>query len=32
MIAALLLGRKGSKGFPGKNTFPILGKPWHGIL
>lgn len=27
MIAALLLGRKGSVGFPGKNTFPVLGKP-----
>lgn len=27
MIAALLLGRKGSVGFPGKNTFPILGRP-----
>jgi hypothetical protein len=27
MIAALLLGRKGSLGFPGKNTFPILGRP-----
>lgn len=27
MIAALLLGRKGSLGFPGKNTFPVLGKP-----
>lgn len=26
MIAALLLGRKGSSGFPGKNTFPILGR------
>ena len=31
MISALLLGRKGSKGFPGKNTFPVLGKPlcWY---
>ena len=31
MIAALLLGRKGSKGFPGKNTIPILGHPlaWY---
>ncbi|MCB1306447.1 MAG: cytidylyltransferase, partial [Leptospiraceae bacterium] len=31
MIAALLLGRKGSIGFPGKNTFPILGHPlaWY---
>jgi hypothetical protein len=27
MIAALLLGRKGSVGFPGKNTFPLLGRP-----
>jgi CMP-N-acetylneuraminic acid synthetase len=31
MIAALLLGRKGSQGFPGKNTFPVLGRPlaWY---
>jgi len=27
MIAALMLGREGSSGFPGKNTFPILGRP-----
>ena len=27
MIAALLLGRKGSLGYPGKNTAPILGRP-----
>jgi hypothetical protein len=27
MIAALLLGRKGSTGFPGKNLYPLLGKP-----
>jgi len=27
MIPALLIGRKGSKGFPGKNYYPILGKP-----
>jgi len=27
MIPALLLGRKGSIGFPGKNTYPVLGKP-----
>ncbi len=27
MIAALLLGRKGSVGFPGKNLMPVLGKP-----
>ena len=26
MIAALLLGRKGSVGFPGKNTIPVLGR------
>lgn len=26
-IAALLLGRKGSVGFPGKNTYPLLGRP-----
>ena len=34
MIAALLLGRKGSKGFPGKNTIPILGHPlaWYPML
>ncbi len=31
MIAALLLGRKGSVGFPGKNTYPVLGRPlaWY---
>lgn len=31
MIPALLLGRKGSVGFPGKNTFPVLGRPlaWY---
>jgi len=31
MIAAILIGRKGSKGFPGKNLHPILGKPlaWY---
>ena len=31
MIAALLLGRKGSKGLPGKNTVPVLGRPlaWY---
>lgn len=31
MIAALLLGRKGSIGFPGKNLFPVLGRPlaWY---
>jgi hypothetical protein len=27
MIAALLLGREGSVGFPGKNTYSVLGKP-----
>ncbi|MBI1952752.1 MAG: cytidylyltransferase [Candidatus Omnitrophica bacterium] len=27
MIAALLIGREGSKGFPGKNWYPVLGKP-----
>ena len=31
MIVALLLGRKGSVGFPGKNLYPVLGKPlsWY---
>lgn len=31
MIVALLLGRKGSIGFPGKNTYKINGKPlaWY---
>ncbi len=27
MIAALELGRGGSTGFPGKNTYPVLGRP-----
>jgi len=27
MIAALLLGREGSIGFPGKNLYPIVGRP-----
>ena len=27
MIPALLIGRGGSVGFPGKNVYPILGKP-----
>lgn len=27
MIAAILIGRKGSKGFPEKNHYPVLGKP-----
>lgn len=26
MIVALLLGRKGSSGFPGKNLYPVMGK------
>src|SRR6266540_6473611 len=26
-IAALLLGRKGSTGFPGKNLYRVLGRP-----
>jgi len=26
-VAALLLGRGGSVGFPGKNVFPVLGRP-----
>jgi len=31
MISALLLGRKGSQGFPGKNLFEVLGRPlaWY---
>ena len=31
MIVGLLLGRKGSKGFPGKNTHTVMGKPlaWY---
>ncbi len=24
---ALLIGREGSLGFPGKNTYPVLGRP-----
>lgn len=33
MIAALLLGRKGSVGFPDKNVFPVLGHPlaWYPL-
>lgn len=33
MIAALLMGRKGSLGFPGKNTYPVLGRPlgWYPL-
>jgi len=27
MICALMIGRAGSTGFPGKNTYPILGRP-----
>src|SRR3990167_1215060 len=27
MIAALMLGREGSVGFPGKNIYPVLGRP-----
>lgn len=27
MIAALVIGREGSTGFPGKNTYPVLGRP-----
>lgn len=27
MIAAILIGREGSVGFPGKNIYPVLGKP-----
>ena len=27
MIAALMMGRKGSSGFPSKNLLPVLGKP-----
>ncbi|OGX12924.1 MAG: cytidylyltransferase [Omnitrophica bacterium RIFOXYB12_FULL_50_7] len=27
MICALMLGRKGSVGFPGKNLYPVLGRP-----
>ena len=27
MIVALLIGRKGSVGFPGKNLYPVLGRP-----
>ena len=27
MVIALLIGRKGSKGFPGKNLYPVRGNP-----
>lgn len=26
-VCALMLGREGSSGFPGKNTYPLLGRP-----
>ena len=31
MIISLILGRKGSKGFPGKNYYKVKGKPlaWY---
>ena len=31
MVVAILMGRKGSKGFPGKNLYPVLGRPlsWY---
>ncbi|MBF0568218.1 MAG: cytidylyltransferase [Nitrospirae bacterium] len=31
MIVAMLMGRKGSKGFPGKNLHPVFGRPlaWY---
>ena len=33
MIVAILIGRKGSKGFPGKNLYPIFDKPlaWYPV-
>lgn len=33
MIAALVIGRKGSVGFPGKNLYPVHGKPlaWYPL-
>lgn len=33
MIVALMLGRKGSVGFPGKNLYPLLGRPvaWYAL-
>lgn len=33
MIVALLCGRKGSKGFPDKNIYPVLGRPlaWYPL-
>ena len=27
MITAIMIGRKGSRGFPGKNTYKVLGRP-----
>src|SRR2546422_2073702 len=27
MICALMIGREGSTGFPGKNTLPVFGRP-----
>lgn len=27
LVCALMIGRKGSAGFPGKNIYPILGRP-----
>jgi hypothetical protein len=27
MVCALLIGREGSSGFPGKNVYPVLGRP-----
>lgn len=27
MICALMIGREGSRGFPGKNLYPVLGRP-----
>jgi hypothetical protein len=27
IVCALMIGRKGSIGFPGKNVFPVLGRP-----
>jgi CMP-N-acetylneuraminic acid synthetase len=34
MICSLILGRKGSVGFPGKNTYPINGNPmsWYPMM
>ena len=27
IVCALMIGRKGSVGFPGKNIYPVLGRP-----